>query len=215
MTPTLLLAVVGLLNLISVGDAGGGFLLPLLPLATITGHGGLYASSLAGSALMKLKAATAIAALAGITESGFHFKIGHGWTPDLSNHHPHKPQHHGGGGWGWHRRRRSIEGDSQVYDPSYDQVLSQDQLGCGMRLVCELASLPVGEVPEDGKIILELFGRDGKAPNAAKSSKGRLTYSYASLLGENAKDASACSRVYSGCPYGFREILEGLRAAGV
>lgn len=56
------------LNLVTVGtSAGAGFLLPLVPLATITGHGGLYTSGLTSAALLKLKAASAIAALAALT----------------------------------------------------------------------------------------------------------------------------------------------------
>lgn len=105
-----------------------------------------------------------------VTESGFHFKVGHGWLPEDHHHNIFDHHHHHGhhGGWGWHsRRRRAAESDARgetadietsQYDPSYDEVLSYDQLGCGMRLVCELAATPQEQLADDGKLILELFG---------------------------------------------------------
>jgi hypothetical protein len=62
----ILIGVVLVLNLVTVGNSSGvglGLLAPLLPLATITGHAGLYGSGLTGAALLKLKAASTLAAL--------------------------------------------------------------------------------------------------------------------------------------------------------
>jgi len=81
-----------------------------------------------------------------------------------------------GHGWGWnegHRRRRTVEEsvaikmpivekvvpvDMSEFDPSLDEVLQYDQLGCGMRLVCELSATPDASLMEDEKLILQLFG---------------------------------------------------------
>lgn len=60
----LLVPILSVILLTSPTEGGGGL---LLPLAAITGHGGLYASSFTSAALMKLKVATALAALAGIS----------------------------------------------------------------------------------------------------------------------------------------------------
>jgi len=100
------------------------------------------------------------------------------------------------------------------YDPSYDQVLAYDQFGCGLRLVCELSSTPEELLADDEKLILELFGRDS-APNAGKASKGKLSYSYAAILGANAKDSTVCGHVYGMCPYGGQEVMQTLRKANV
>ena len=60
------------------------------------------------------------------------------------------------------------------------------------------------------------YRRDGKAPMPTKASKGKLTYSYASILGSNAKDGTrACGRVYGQCPYGKDQIMQSLREAQV
>jgi hypothetical protein len=81
-----------------------------------------------------------------------------------------------GNGWGWQeeketqsgwRRRRDVESTASVsasvpemsaYDPSLDEVLQYDQLGCGMRLVCELSASPAEALFDDERLILELFG---------------------------------------------------------
>lgn len=77
---------------------------------------------------------------------------------------------HGGQGWGWRRRRsaefveeadargETVDVNLKEYDPSLDEVLQYDQLGCGLRLVCELAATPDDSLLEDEKLILELFG---------------------------------------------------------
>lgn len=73
-------------------------------------------------------------------------------------------------GWGessgWEKRKKRSTDEvaavtSQVvdrYGPSLDQVLEFDQLGCGMRLVCELAATPYVNLMEDERLMLELFG---------------------------------------------------------
>jgi hypothetical protein len=55
-------------TVVTLVSSGGGL---IIPLATLTGHAGLYASSLTSAALMKLKAASAIAALAALTGNIF------------------------------------------------------------------------------------------------------------------------------------------------
>ena len=57
-----------------------------------------------------------------------------------------------------------------------------------------------------------IFRRDGKT-SPQKSTVGKLSYSYASLLGESSKDVEACSKVYARCPYSAVEIMTALRAA--
>lgn len=63
-------------------------------------------------------------------------------------------------GHGWRRRRdtEAVTEEPMQYDPSLDEVLNYDQLGCGMRLVCELAAVPYETLKNDEKLILELFG---------------------------------------------------------
>jgi hypothetical protein len=213
------ISLIALVNLgliaMSTGHGGGlGLIVPLLPIAAITGHAGLLGSGLAGPALLKLKAAAALGALLALKKGhvGFHFNVGHGG------------HHESGNGWGW-RRRRSVDSDDArgetvdidmaQYDPSLDEVLSYDQLGCGLRLVCELSATPDAALLEDEKLILELFGRDVKVPSANKASRGKLSYSYAALLGGNAKDASACNKVYGRCPYSGKQVMQSLRDAQV
>ncbi|CAG7717284.1 unnamed protein product [Allacma fusca] len=207
----------GLVALTSSHGAGLGVIIPLLPIAAITGHAGLWGSGLTGAALLKLKAAAALGALFVLKRghAGINVQIGHqgeGWGQ--------------GNGWGW-RRRRSVDESSNdargettdldmaQYDPSLDEVLQYDQLGCGLRLVCELSATPEGSLSEDEKLILELFGRDEKAPNPTKSSRGKLSYSYAALLGGSAKSGETCSKVYGRCPYTGHQIMQSLRDANV
>jgi len=215
----LLLLTVTFYQLASANPGGFGLLMPLLPLATITGHGGLYASGLTSAALLKFKAATALAALAGISESGFHFKIGKGWAPDLNDDHHH--HHHDNHGWGWGRKKRSVvttnEEEVTMEEPSFEQVLSYDNLQCGMRLVCELANRNFHgdeNIGEDGRLILELFGGKENHKQKPTSSLGKLTYSYATAIGAQSRDdLEACGRVYAMCPYSYGEILGALRSA--
>ncbi|CAL8091024.1 unnamed protein product [Orchesella dallaii] len=219
-------AFVNILSLFSVGDGsalGLGLLSPLLPVATITGHAGLWAHGLSGVALLKLKAAAALGALFAISGRGIEVNFGndHGHGGHHGGHYEHHEEHHDEG-HGWRRRRDVSSTDAetienfQAYDPSFDQVLSFDSLGCGMRLVCELSAVPYTQLQDDEKLILELFGRDGKAPLATKMSKAKLTYTYASILGANAKDGvQACARVYAECPYARTKIMQSLREAQV
>jgi hypothetical protein len=60
--------------------------------------------------------------------------------------------HHSAVNNGWGRKRRSVD--------SLEQVYNGDQLGCGMRLVCELSSANFEELENDEKLILGLFGYD-------------------------------------------------------
>ncbi|ODM93673.1 hypothetical protein Ocin01_13007 [Orchesella cincta] len=209
-------AFVNILSLFAVGDGsalGLGLLSPLLPVASITGHAGLWAHGLSGVALLKLKAAAALGALFAISGRGIEINLG-------NDHHGHDDHGHG-----WSRRRRDVSAtdaetfekvNMEVFDPSFDQVLSFDSLGCGMRLVCEMSAASYEGLGDDEKLILELFARDGKAPLATKVSKAKLTYTYASILGANAKDgAQACGRVYAQCPYSRNQIMESLREAQV
>ena len=62
------LVLIALVNLGLVALSGGhgaglGVIIPLLPIAAITGHAGLLGSGLTGAALLKLKAAAALGAL--------------------------------------------------------------------------------------------------------------------------------------------------------
>jgi len=177
----------------------------LLPLATITGHGGMYAGSFTSAALMKIKAAAALAALAKLTESGFHFKIGHGWAPSEHEHnifHDNsmnlKHSHH-------HRKRRDVvEG---LEEPSFEDVAAVDTEGCGMRLVCELAAMDKSALSQDAEVILSLFGFSD-----LKQSKSKQTYTQATLLGANSQDRSICAKVYSRCVHSAETILEAIRS---
>lgn len=104
---------------------------------------------------------------------------GWGWSPPSSGWGSESSQSSGGwgsqssqssGGWGsqssggWDSRRKKRSTDevaSEVvdnYGPSLDQVLEFDQLGCGMRLVCELSATPYVNLMEDERLMLELFG---------------------------------------------------------
>jgi len=77
MNPKTLLAggILLVLNLVTVGQGspGLGLLTPLLPLATITGHAGLYGSGLTSAALLKLKAASTLAALFALKGNKINF----------------------------------------------------------------------------------------------------------------------------------------------
>ena len=67
-------------------------------------------------------------------------------------------------GYGHHgkRRRRRREIKSQSDDERLSQLLEvirrEDVTECGLRLVCDLASVPIEELTEDEIAILELIG---------------------------------------------------------
>lgn len=96
-----------------------------------------------------------------------HHEDSHGWGAPVESHGWSSGGHHveSSPGWGWEsaRKKRSTEAApaaavAKQYDPSLDEVLAFDQLGCGMRLVCELSATPFSSLGEDEKLILELFG---------------------------------------------------------
>lgn len=79
-------------------------------------------------------------------------------------------------GWGWNgRRKRDADVETQEkrirnietvpadagmneFNPSLDEILQYDRLGCGMRLVCELSATPNAVLMDDEKLILGIFG---------------------------------------------------------
>lgn len=114
-----------------------------------------------------------------------------------------------GYGWGHGRKRRdtsAVEETVVVEDISADDIMSYDQLGCGMRLVCELAAVPVAELQDDEKLLLTLFGQGTKGEKKA----GKFSYTYAEALGRSG-DADACVKTYPSCPYQSSQIMAAIR----
>lgn len=150
-------------------------------------------------ALLKLKAA-AIAGLLYLTggNAGLHFDAG------------------AGPGYGWHgRRRRDVsqmdeyeEAVVEVKDTSADDIVSYDQLACGMRLVCELSATPNQALHDDEKLLLQLFGQGSRKEKSSKV--GKYSYVYAESLGRSG-DYEACVRTYPSCPYASSQIMTAIR----
>jgi len=211
--------------------------IPLVPIWLLHGTPGLITAGLAGAALLKVKAGAVAALYLGLRD-GINAEV---WSDNSfdTQSFKHGGGPHGGigGGIGSHgiqggihggysRKRRSVDANGKVseeinigqvpiqvtYDPSLDDVLQYDQIGCGLRLVCELSSTPDENLLQDERLILNLFGRELKAPKV-DSGKGKLSYSYAALLGETAKDSSTCGKVYFRCPYNAQQVMESLRNA--
>ncbi|CAL8122905.1 unnamed protein product [Orchesella dallaii] len=151
-------------------------------------------------ALFKLKAA-AIAGLLYLTggHAGLNFDIG------------------AGPGYGWGRKRRDVsaveevkEAIVEVKDTSVDDIMAYDQLGCGMRLVCELAAAPSVELQDDEKLLLQLFGQGSAKDKSSKA--GKFSYVYAENLGSKG-DVQACTKTYPACPYASNQIMAAIRGA--
>lgn len=43
-------------------------------------------------------------------------------------------------------------------NPQLEKIMAMDRLGCGFRLMCELASLPPNQLEQDEKLLLALYG---------------------------------------------------------
>lgn len=152
-------------------------------------------------ALLKLKAA-AIAGLLYLTggNAGLHFDAG------------------AGPGYGWHgRRRRDVsqvdsseyeEAVVEVKDTSADDIISYDQLACGMRLVCELSATPAQALQDDERLLLQLFGQGSRKEKSNKV--GKFSYIYAENLGRTG-NYDACVRTYPSCPYASSQIMTAIR----
>lgn len=121
-------------------------------------------------------------------------------------------------GYGYHHRRRRDTESAQetvveeaiveIKDTSADDIMSYDQLGCGMRLVCELAATPSAELQEDERLLLTLFGQGTKT----EKKSGKFSYTYAEALGRSG-NVDACLKTYSSCPYPSNQIMAAIRGA--
>ncbi|CAG7729672.1 unnamed protein product [Allacma fusca] len=190
--------------------------IPLVPVAvyySITNHWPyLVGAGLGAAALLKLKGAATVGTYLYLRDKGVvDLEFDHtqaGWNSHIAE------------GYDQRRYRRSLgKNENDVtgitFNPSLDEVLAYDELGCGLRLVCELSAVPQDSLQEDEKIILALFGGEEKLPDPYRATRGKLSYAYATLLGKAANDPQVCQKVYGKCPHQGEQIMEVLRANNV
>ncbi|XP_063872959.1 uncharacterized protein LOC135107224 [Scylla paramamosain] len=89
---------------------------------------------------------------------------------------------------------------------------SADQLGCGLRLVCELEATPDDALSTDELLILNLFGRQVKPVTFSQMKNAKSSFQYAALVGSRAKSVTECGQVFDQCPFDRRTIMGAFNA---
>ncbi|XP_064115256.1 keratin, type I cytoskeletal 17-like [Macrobrachium nipponense] len=100
-----------------------------------------------------------------------------------------------GGGFG--RRKRSAEDESEALARVLDLIRREDVAGCGLRLVCELASSEEEELTVEELSILNIVGPPARPEERISSENGVNDYRVAKSIGLEREN---CTRAYSFCP---------------
>ncbi|KAK3868523.1 hypothetical protein Pcinc_026086 [Petrolisthes cinctipes] len=84
---------------------------------------------------------------------------------------------------------------------------NSDQLGCGLRLVCELEATPDEALTQEERLILNLFGRTVKPVTFSEMKSSKSGFQYAALVGSQANTPSECAKVFDQCPLDRQAIM--------
>ncbi|KAK4299261.1 hypothetical protein Pmani_028458 [Petrolisthes manimaculis] len=84
---------------------------------------------------------------------------------------------------------------------------NSDQLGCGLRLVCELEATPDEALTQEERLILNLFGRTVKPVTFSEMKSAKSGFQYAALVGSQANSPSECAKVFDQCPLDRQAIM--------
>ncbi|CAL4083241.1 unnamed protein product [Meganyctiphanes norvegica] len=85
---------------------------------------------------------------------------------------------------------------------------NSDQLGCGLRLICELEATSDELLSQDEALILSLFGRAPTPPKQSELKASKSGFQYAALVGSLAKDVSECAQVFDECPWDRQTLMK-------
>jgi len=97
-----------------------------------------------------------------------------------------------------------------INNPDFFLTLAtnSDQLGCGLRLICELEATPDELLNQDEALILSLFGRAPTPPKQSEIKFGSSGFKYAALVGSLAKNVSECAQVFDECPWDRKTLMK-------
>ncbi|XP_064120830.1 uncharacterized protein LOC135225436 [Macrobrachium nipponense] len=100
---------------------------------------------------------------------------------------------------------------SDAVDILFAAAGSLDQeSNCGLRLVCELAASPEGQLSADEMLILSLFGSELQL-QPDQTTSPVTPFQLAAFLGRQSGNAQACATAYSKCKHNAKEIMDILR----
>ncbi|XP_066976090.1 uncharacterized protein [Macrobrachium rosenbergii] len=100
---------------------------------------------------------------------------------------------------------------SDAVDILFAAAGSLDQeSNCGLRLVCELAATPEGQLSADEMLILSLFGSDLQL-QPDQTTSPVTPFQLAAFLGRQSGSVQACATAYSKCKHSAKEIMDILR----
>ncbi|CAL4083238.1 unnamed protein product [Meganyctiphanes norvegica] len=110
--------------------------------------------------------------------------------------------------------KRSIEDQNCLMVDNPDLFLTlaanNDQLGCGMRLVCELEATSDDELGEEEALILNLFGRGPEPVKFQDLDKPKAGFQYAAYVGATTGE---CEKVFGTCPFNRSTMMTAFKEA--
>ncbi|XP_068227491.1 uncharacterized protein [Palaemon carinicauda] len=110
-------------------------------------------------------------------------------------------------GFGRHHYRygRSADDDSAAVQKTMNLIRQQDFSGCGLKLVCELASMEGDQLTLEEMDILSLVGTSIKPGEGLLPGSALQEYQAARGLGEYGHD---CALVFPSCPFNSSQLIE-------
>ncbi|XP_064115258.1 uncharacterized protein LOC135221408 [Macrobrachium nipponense] len=110
-------------------------------------------------------------------------------------------------GYGRHHYRygRSAQDDSSALERTMNLIRQQDFSGCGLKLVCDLASMTDDQLASEEMSILSLVGTSIKPGEGLLPTSALQEYQAARGLGEYGYD---CALAFPSCPLNSTQLIE-------
>ncbi|XP_042877366.1 probable H/ACA ribonucleoprotein complex subunit 1 [Penaeus japonicus] len=166
---------------------------------------GLGAAALAGAVGLGLAAVAFGGRNRGGNKGGYRGGYGHHGGGGYGHHGGGGYGHHGGYG-GYHRRRRSVEDESEALDNLMALIRQEDVTGCGLKLMCELGAAPEDELTVEELSIMHLVGPIVKPGEGVLPSGSATThYRDAKTFGQ---EGGECAKEFPMCPLNRAQLME-------